>query len=84
MHGCGDLPLSGKHCRYPTINSGRFSRRAFGSPQNDDCFIADADIALFCYKVLKVFKVIKGFWAFLRDNATYGTRLSTDTTTFRD
>ncbi len=35
-------------------------------------------------KVLKVFKVIKGFWAFLRDNATYGTRLSTDTTTFRD
>ena len=35
-------------------------------------------------KVLKVFKVIKGFWAFLGDNATYGTRLSTDTTTFRD
>ena len=35
-------------------------------------------------KVFKVFKVIKGFWAFLRDNATYGTRLSTDTTTFRD
>ena len=39
---------------------------------------------IFYYKVLKVFKVIKGFWAFLRDNATYGTRLSTDTTTFRD
>ena len=58
-----------------------FSRRAFGSPQNDDCFIADADIALFYNKV---FKVIKGFWAFLGDNATYGTHLSTNTTTFRD
>ena len=36
------------------------------------------------YKALNVFKVIKDFWAFLGDNATYGTHLSTDTTTFRD
>ena len=69
MQVCGDLPLSGKSrddAQHVMLSAAKHLLQILRLAQNDDCFIADADIARFYPKDLKDFKVFGIFWRIMR------------------